>query len=74
MLQPLHVSVNKPFKENIKNIYAKWMCKGGQMFMPTTKINLTYRINVPVDREILEYVICGYSRKMFQDVHCKHTG
>ena len=55
MVQPLDVSVNKPFKD---------------VDVPTGKIKRPYRINVPVDLEILKY-ICIYNGKTFQDVHCK---
>lgn len=38
VLQPLDVSINKPFKEHLKNTYANWMCEGEHTFTPTGKI------------------------------------
>jgi hypothetical protein len=38
VLQPLVVSVNKPFKDNARKLYTQWMAKGGHEVTPTGKI------------------------------------
>jgi hypothetical protein len=38
VLQLLNVSVNKPFKDNVRKMYTQWMAKGGHEFTPTAKI------------------------------------
>jgi hypothetical protein len=38
VLQPLDVSVNKPFKDNVSKLYMQWMAKGGHELTPTGKI------------------------------------
>jgi hypothetical protein len=32
------VSVNKPFKDNVRKLYTQWMAKGGHKLTPTGKI------------------------------------
>jgi hypothetical protein len=38
VLLPLDMSVNKPFKDNVRKLYTQWMAKGGHELMPTGKI------------------------------------
>jgi hypothetical protein len=38
VVQPLDVSVNEPFKENVRKLYTQWMAKGGHELTPTGKI------------------------------------
>lgn len=38
ILQPLDVSVNKPFKDHVKTLYTDWMANGEHSFMKTGKI------------------------------------
>jgi hypothetical protein len=38
VLQPLDVSVNKPFKDNVRKLYMQWMAKGGHELTTTEKI------------------------------------
>jgi hypothetical protein len=38
VLQPLDVSVNKPFKDNVRKLCTQWMAKGGHESTPTGMI------------------------------------
>jgi hypothetical protein len=38
VLQPLDVSVNKRFKDNVRKLYTQWMAKGGHELTPTGTI------------------------------------
>jgi hypothetical protein len=38
VLQMLDVSVNKPFRDNIRKLYTQWMTEGRHEMMPTGKI------------------------------------
>lgn len=38
VLQPLDVSVNKPFKESVKKLYLQWVAEEKQTLAPTEKI------------------------------------
>jgi hypothetical protein len=38
VVEPLDVSINKPFKDNVRKVYTQWMAKGGHELTLTGKI------------------------------------
>jgi len=39
LLQPLNIGVNKPFKDNLRQYWNKWMLDGNHTFTPAGRIH-----------------------------------
>lgn len=75
VLQPLDVCLNKPFKDNIRSEWNKWMVageksftKGGNMRAPTLKVLCDFVIKswdaIRVETVIKSFKKCGLSNSM----------